>query len=553
MSTSRGQFARQPAPEGSSTGTGGLLTIEILRQPGTNSLLVGDYLRGAPQAVDFYSGAPYDLAAYRRKAEAVAKRFGPTERATTAAALRPGSARARERLARFVDEGGVMVTTGQQAGLLTGPLYTLYKALTAARLAEELERRLGILVLPIFWTASEDHDWEEVNHAYLALERDGVRRIHLSDNPAQPLPMSDVKLGSGARMIMDEAADLLGDNGDNARILKWIQEAYREDASVSEAFADLLEPLLEPFDFCMTDAADPVLKAASLGVLEEALEGSAEHERLLRERTLRVEAAGYHAQVSLLEGATNVFRQGPEGRERLYAGANGFRSSESGQAATLDDLRREMAVNPGSFSPNVLLRPVVESTVFPTIAYVGGPGEVSYFAQLSALFPAFGLEPPMVYPRASLLLVEPPMRRLLEKLEIEPDQLEKPRHELVETLAQGSIPAAVRDTLEELSRGVTEGYRVLIDEAKQIDPTLEGALARLRNEALTRIVDSERKVAQHIKRKDGVRIGQLDRLLAHLRPEGMPQDRVLNAVPFLARHGLSLLRRVYDAIEVELR
>lgn len=503
--------------------------------------------------MEFYAGAPFDLEGYRRKADAVRVRFGPRERATAAEALSPTTDRARERLARFVEEGGIMVTTGQQAGLLTGPLYTLYKAMTTARLAEELERRLGVLVLPVFWTASEDHDWEEVNHAYLALERDGIRRVQLPDDPPHPLPMNDIRLGEGVRVVLDEATDVLAGDSDNTSLLEWIQDAYRPEATVSGAFSSLLARLLAPFDFCLTDAAHPVVKQSSAGVLVEALEKSVEHEALLRERSLRLEEAGYHAQVSVLEGATNVFRHGAAGRERLYAVPGGFRVPERREPVSLSELRGEMEAHPLRFSPNVFLRPVVEATVFPTVAYVGGPGEISYFAQLTALFPAFGVEPPMVHPRASLLLLETPMRRLLEKLEIDAEELEQPRHELVEALAQGSMPDSVRETLEELGRGVSDGYRGLIEEVKRIDPTLEGALARLRNEALARIGESERKITQHIKRREGVRIGQLDRLLAHLRPEGKPQDRVLNVIPYLARHGLSLLTRMYAEITVELR
>ena len=217
-----------------------------------------------------------------------------------------------------------------------------------------------------------------------------------------------------------------------------------------------------------------------------------------------------------------------------------------------ETLARELEETPSRLSPNVFLRPVVESAVFPTLAYVGGPGEISYFAQLSALFADYGMTPPVAYPRASLVLVEMPMQRLLEKLEMPLDVLSRPRHELVEDLAQGSIPSGVTETLEELSQTISDGYRRLIEQAVEIDPTLEGALARLRNEALVRIGDSERKVAQHVKRKESVRISQLDRLLAQLQPGGQPQERVLNVLPFLARHGPGLVRAMAEAIPVEL-
>lgn len=446
-----------------------------------------------------------------------------------------------------------MVTTGQQAGLLTGPLYTIYKALTAIRLAEQLERDLEILVIPVFWTASEDHDWAEVNHTHLPLAGDGFRRIELADDPPPATPMSMARLGDGVRMIIDQISDTVAQNGDGSDLLKWIEDAYRPSESVAGSFSSLLGRLLAGFDLCITDAAHPAVKVASVGVLGEALWSAERHEAVLTERVAALEGAGYHAQVAVLEGGTNVFRQGEAGRERLYRDGDGFRGAESGVTLTRAEVEAELAADPARYSPNVFLRPVVESAVFPTVAYVGGPGEISYFAQLGAIFPEFDMEPPLVYPRSSLLLLEMPIQRLLGKLEVDPASLDAPRHELIERLAQGSFPPPLRGTLDELERHITEGYRQLIDGATEIDPTLEGALARLRNEALARVVDSERKITQHIKRREGVRIGQLDRLLAHLRPEGKPQDRVLNVIPYLARHGLSLLRRMHEAIRVELR
>lgn len=446
-----------------------------------------------------------------------------------------------------------MVTTGQQAGLLTGPLYTIYKALTAVRLAERLERELEILVIPVFWTASEDHDWAEVNHAYLSLSGDGSRRVELPDDPPPATPMSMAELGDGVQLVVDQVGDVLVGEGDSDLLLNWVRDAYRPSESVARSFSDLLGRLLSGFDLCMTDAAHPAVKAASAGVLAEALRAAERHEAVLTERTAALAEAGYHGQVAVLEGGTNVFRQGEQGRERLYRDGAGYRGAESGVTLTRAEAEAELDTDPGRYSPNVFLRPVVESAVFPTVAYVGGPGEISYFGQLGALFPEFEMVPPLVYPRASLLLLEMPIQRLLGKLEVEADSLDAPRHELIEQLAQGSFPPALRSTLDELERQITDGYRQLIDGAVEIDPTLEGALARLRNETLSRIGDSERKITQHIKRREGVRIGQLDRLLAHLRPEGKPQERVLNVIPYLARHGLSLLERMYEAIRVELR
>jgi bacillithiol biosynthesis cysteine-adding enzyme BshC len=295
-----------------------------------------------------------------------------------------------------------------------------------------------------------------------------------------------------------------------------------------------------------------VVKEASVPILTQALVEAEAHEALLESRTRLLTESGYSAQVAVLKGASNVFFHDEVGRTRLYQADGGFSSPESGRRFSREELLASLRERPDRFSPNVLLRPVVESSVFPTLAYVGGPGEISYFAQITALFPAFGMAPPLVYPRFSATLVEAPMQRLLDKLELALGDLGRPVHELVEELAQRAMPPEVTKVIEELGASVTDGYRRLIEVASAVDPTLEEALASLRNQVLAKIGDSERKVVRQLKRKEEITVGQLDRVRANLRPDGEPQDRVLNALPFIARHGPALLGEIAAAIRPEL-
>ncbi|MDR0787030.1 MAG: bacillithiol biosynthesis BshC, partial [Gemmatimonadota bacterium] len=168
------------------------------------SQLVRDYLAEVPSALQFYAGSPHRISAYREKLAEVDRVFTHEKRIAAAGALLPTSASARERLDRFVREGGVAVTTGQQTGFLTGPLYTIYKAVSAAVLAEHLEKQLGRVVLPIFWSASEDHDWAEVDHTFLLDPRGGLCRFRLPAGDPRPLPMSRRQLEEGVRELTDE-------------------------------------------------------------------------------------------------------------------------------------------------------------------------------------------------------------------------------------------------------------------------------------------------------------------------------------------------------------
>jgi bacillithiol synthase len=509
--------------------------------------LAGDYLQGG--AAGFYAGHWRDPDAFREKLLEVTERFGPEERQRAAAGLRPTSERAAQRLERFVAEGGAVVTTGQQAGFLTGPLYTIHKALTTVRLAERLEEELGTLVLPVFWVASEDHDWAEVDHADLGTRR-GVRRVRLPSGDRRALPMSERRLEADLESVWAEVTQVLSWQGVVPVHVMQILDAYRSGRTVAEAFGDAIASLLSGFDLLLTDAAAPAVKAASVEVLERSLAGAAREEALLRERGEALRAAGYGEQVAVLEGATNVFYCGSGERERLYRRGDDFRVAGRPGLLGRETLLAELAEEPGRFSPNVLLRPVVESAVFPTLAYVSGPSEIAYFAQLGVLFGEHGIRPPVVYPRFAATLVEPWVARELERLGLTPAEVERPRHELVEEIARAALPPGIAAALEGAGEAIAGAYGALTAAAEPLDPTLVGALARLRNESLARVGRGERKIVRALKRREAESIARLDAVRAALFPYDSPQERVLNVLPLLARDP-ELLRRIAAAIEVE--
>lgn len=522
----------------------------VLVEQADGPRLVRDYLAGEGSAPSFYGGSPFDPASFRAKLQEVRGRFGRVERERAASALRPTSAAARERLARFVEEGGAMVTTGQQTGLFTGPLYTVHKVLSAVRLAEALERELETTVLPVFWAASEDHDWAEVNHADV-LDRAGeLRRIRLPGDPPVPLPMSEVRLGEEVEAALGEIAHAIAEQPFAEDCLRLLRGAYTPGATVAGAFREVAAALFSRFDVLVTDAADPALKRASAPLLTEAILRTREHEAALRRRTEALTGEGYHAQVAVLPDAANVFFHGPAGRERLYARGDGWVAPGARRTFSPEELRAAVEADPGKFSPNVFLRPVVESAVFPTVAYVGGPGEVSYFAQLAPLFGEFGMTMPVVYPRFSVTLVTPEADRALERQGLEIGELGAPEHELVRHLARQRVPAAVEDGLRELREGIAEGYARLMEAAERVDPTLSGALGSLRNRALLGAADAERKVVSAVARSGEGPARDVRRARAELRPHGEPQERVLNVFSFLAVFGPGLLEEIAGRMEV---
>ena len=512
--------------------------------------LVDDYLAGLPRAAAFYEGHPGDLAAWRAKLAEVSARFGRAERERAAAALHPTSAAAEARLRRFVDEGGAMVTTGQQAGLFTGPLYTVHKILSAIRLADTLERALGVVVLPVFWAASEDHDFAEVNHAFATAPDGSLVRAAVRATAPVPVPMSEMRLGADVEGALDAFAAALGLHGGD-RGMQILRGAYRPGVTVAEAFRDAIAGLFADFDLLVTDAADPALKAASANVLLAELEHAAEHERAIAEQTAALQGAGYTTQVTLVEGATNVFFHGPAGRERLVREDGGFVATDARQRFTLDELRALLAADPRALSPNVFLRPVVESTVFPTLSYIGGPAETAYFAQIRPLFAAFGIRAPVVFPRFGATIVPSEIAEAKERLEITDAELRLPEHEAWEALARRRIPSELGTRLDALRRALVDGFGSVLDVAGEIDVNLNDAVGGRRNRALLEVAKAERTIVRHFKQRNAALEREMRGVRNHLRPTRVPQERVLTVFQYLAREP-RLLERLLEGMTIEL-
>lgn len=529
------------------------LNLEILIAPPTGAPVVQDYVEGSGRAADFFAGHFRDAGAYLAKAEEVDGRFdrAARERAIEAISVPPGADAAR--LERFVEEGGYVVATGQQPGLFGGPLYNVYKALTLVRLAQALEERVGKPVLPLFWIGSEDHDWEEANHTCIV----GVdNELH---EPVLPAPHPELRpaihrvaLPAEVVALRDAFIAALPDTEFSQPYRALLEDAYAEGVTLSGSFRQLLEELLGPYGLYFTDAADLALKAASRSALEHELDHAEELEGVLAATAGRLEEAGYGLQVSLMEGGVNLFLETDTGRERIYRDGEGFRLHQSGERLTRDEILARADADPTVLSPNVFLRPVVESTAFPTLAYVAGPGEMAYFAQLADYFASHGIRMPVIHPRFGATVIESKIRKVLDKFGLDPAALARPFHEIAGEIARDEVPPDVRRAMGELRGAIGKGVGELQTAVKDVDPTLKGPVQHVRSQAFGALDELERKVVQALKRENEIALAQLEKAQLHLFPRGKPQERVVNPFYFLARYGSAFLDEVSRRFTVEV-
>ena len=469
------------------------------------------------------------------------------------ACLRVPPGASAERLERFVEQGGYMVTTGQQPALAGGPLYSVVKALSAARLAEALEARLDRPVIPLFWVASEDHDWEEANHADLIGTDNELRRYELeAPDPERRPALHRVRLDAQISVVLDAMAQNVPDTEFSTTHITSLRDGFAQGRTLPEGFSDLMATLLGRFGIFLTDAADPALKEASRGLLLDELERTEELEAVLSRAASELEALGHSPQVPILPEGVNLFLEGPAGRERLYRNGTGFVLRSSGATITAEEVAQAVETDPAALSPNVLLRPVVESAVFPTLSYVGGPGEIAYFGQLREYFDAHSIEMPVIFPRWSVTVVESKIRKVLDKFDVEVDALARPFHEIAGETARDEVPDSVRAALGKLRGSIGSGVGELQSAIREVDPTLKGPVQHLRSAAFAAVDDLEKTIVQAVKRETDIKLAQLEKAQLHLFPGGKPAERVQSPLYFLARYGDAFLDALHERFEVNL-
>lgn len=529
------------------------MNLELLVGHPSGSRLVADYLTRRPSALDFFQGDPALATSYEAAADAVTPRFDRAARARAAECVHAPAAAVRARLERLVEEGGFFVTTGQQPGLFTGPLYSVYKALTAVRLADALEDVLGRPVVPLFWVASEDHDWREVDHTYTVGLSNELRRVALDDASERgDRPVHRVPMGEGINPVLEEFLSLFPDNDFKPSCARRLRSAYAPGNSLGEAFVQVLADWLGPLGMAFVDASSLPLKRASRTVFTAALDGATEQEALLRGTAGRLRAAGYHVQVPVLPGGVNLFFEGGSGRERVYRSGVNFRLRHSGELLARRRILAASDADPRVLSPNVLLRPVVEGAVFPVVSYVAGPGEIAYFAQIRDLFEVCGIGMPVVHPRFSVTVIEPKIRKVLDKLDLSLQDLSRPFGELAGRVVQDDVPEGVRQALAGLRGGIGRGVEELSRAAATLDPTLKGPAKHVRTVAFDALEQMRRKIIHSLKREKRTRLRQLEKAQVHLHPRGGPQERSLNACYYLMRYGREFLDALHDRFRVRL-
>jgi bacillithiol synthase len=465
-------------------------------------------------------------------------------------ALVPSSAR-EQALARLREPGAIAVTTGQQPGLFTGPLYTVYKALSTAALARVLERQWQRPVVPVFWVAGDDHDFAEASQASWIAGDGALRTGSLPPRPPDaPLtPMYRQLLNPAIEGVLERLAADIAPAEFRDWTLEWLRRHYQPDITVAHAFAGALAELIAPAGVVCLDSTHPVVKRAAARHLVRALGLARELDRDLQQRAEELQLAGVDPGVSVGDGATLVMLEGEQGRDRLVLADGRFVTRRGREELGLDDLQRLAAAEPERLSPNVLLRPVIESALLPTVAYMAGPGELAYLGLASPVYQRMRIPRQLALPRWSGLLIDPRVDRVMQKFSLDVSDLLEAPGTLESRLIRSQLPDEAVRSLAALRSAIEAGYESLGNSATEIDPTLARPVQGAKHQALVGLQETEKKLVQHLKRRQEIELSQIAKARALVMPDNKPQERVLTIAPFLARYGPSLISDLSEAIE----
>ena len=450
--------------------------------------------------------------------------------------------------ARLADPRVLVVTTGQQPGLFLGPLYTLYKALSAAAFAAELERRWKRPVVPVFWAANDDHDYAEAQWASWLDAGGELKTGVLPERPGDsPLTsMSRLPLPVEVSALLDDFERDLPPSQERDETLERLRRFYRPGTTLGAAYSGALAEWLAPLGIACFDSAHPAAKARMAPLLVEAARRATELDDMLAERAKRLEDSGASVTVPVGQGATLVFLEDGAGRDRLVIDGDAYVTRRSGARASIGDLEQVAQSDPGRLSPNVLLRPVVESFLLPTVAYVAGPGELAYLAQCEPLYAALRVVPQTPVARWSGVLVEPRVDRVLDKFGATLEELLAPGNALEARVIRSQLPGGLVEAGTRLRAALDTEYAAILSAAVEVDPTLERPVGAARQHALTELADLEKKVQGHLKKREATELAQVGRARGAVQPRGKSQERVIAGVSWIARFGTGLLDRVRD-------
>ncbi|MCA1803470.1 MAG: bacillithiol biosynthesis cysteine-adding enzyme BshC [Rhodothermaceae bacterium] len=503
------------------------------------STLFLHYLTGNEKIADFFDYSPFDDEDITLCAGSVPE---PENRETLVEALKTFNRdfglhpNAIQNLERLAVPGSLTIVTGQQLTLYGGPLYTILKTLTAIRLSKHYEALLGRAVIPVFWLADEDHDYEEAATISIPAPS-GHYSTMLKDSNGHRGSVGRIELGDDISRISRELSEIMPDTDFSADLWELLNACYKPENTFREAMANYLSSLFSRHGLIFAGSDDPVIKRLMVEPLARAISDAGPLQQALEDTSGQIEKA-YHRQANVLDNT--LFLHTKSGNRERLSRSNGDWHTESGEKISSEKLLHLASVSPEVFSPNVFLRPVLQDYMLPNLGYVAGPGEIAYYAQMKSFYHAFDRKMPLIIPRLSATIIEPAIERIMSGLPFELQHYQERIEDLEKKWLQLSEAPDADLLFERWNNDVDALNRRYEEEVKNIEPTLTDTASKTTAEYKKSLEKLKQKLNRAIKSKQETQLKRIARIKNELLPNGGLQERNIAHIYFMNKYGIGI-------------
>lgn len=516
--------------------------------PGTSKLFQ-DFLYDFPKVAEFYRADFKNLKNFTDLAEEIQKKKFPLKILSQILKKQNQSPKALENIEALEKKGALTVFTGQQTGLFGGPIYTLYKAISCIKLSEKLSVELKVPVIPVFWLATDDHDFLEVNHIFLIDKKNRLQKFEFQpQKDISGKPVFHIELDQNISATIQNLEENLPETDFKEQVLERLKNFYTPSQKITWAFKSWMELLLGKYGLVFLDPGVTEFKSLAIPIFKKEISENGQLNQLLENTNSRLQSKGYHLQVQKKSSQLNLFlinaRRVPIKKEEadFQAGTQKYSKSQ---------LLELIEKQPEIFSPNVFLRPVLQSFLFPALAYVGGPAEIAYFAQIKAMYNHLDTPMPLVFPRVSLSILEKKVESVLHKFELNIKDFSGEVEQTVNSVLKKSFPENWEGKFKRVKEKMQTELSSLSQEIEYLEPTLKNSLEGTKGKIEFELKKVEEKLfAAHKKKNESIR-EQLHKAKNILFPENTLQERKLNILYFLVKYNFDFIDRLYSSLDID--
>lgn len=444
-------------------------------------------------------------------------------------------------------QGAEVVITGQQAGIATGPLYTIYKAITTINLAAKLTKQSGRPVVPVFWIASEDHDFIEVNHMHVINQTNNLTKLVLEIPDTGRKSVGCIWDQTEIQEFLKKLQDNLVETEFSSTIIDFLSKQAQISTNLGDWFGSIMLWLFREQGLIMANPMDPDFRQVEAPLFAQILTNSHQLSDALQQGVQGVVEAGFQPQVAADENQAHLFIYLESERTALYRVGSGQFGTRDGQRTwSLEELLTLCQEHPERFSTNVVTRPIAQDLLFPVLAYVAGPGEIAYYGLYRQVYQCLQSQMPVIYPRMHATLIEPGVKRLLEKYQLEfADVIAGLQGKLQRALA-ASDEIGIDQLMEQVRQEIRAVYANLVPNLTKVDASLE----KLGQENLDRVIGQldflgNKAQQKHRQHSEGL-VKHYQRIEMSLLPGGHRQERVHNVVAYLNKYGPDIINQLVN-------